>query len=70
MLATPQRSLPLYGLVTNGTDFVFLKLLFQEVPRYARSRQFVLRQDDGLNRVLQILKRLAEIVGQEVRIIN
>lgn len=66
MLAAPKRLFPLYGLVTNGTDFVFLKLLFQEVPRYARSRQFVLGQDHDLNRVLQILKRLAEIVGQEV----
>ena len=65
MLAAPKRSFPLYGLVTNGTDFVFLKLLFQEFPRYARSRQFVLGQDHDLNRVLQILKRLAEIVGQE-----
>jgi len=65
MLATPQRNLPLYGLVTNGTDFVFLKLLFQEVPHYARSRQFVLGQDNDLDRVLQILKRLAELVGQE-----
>jgi hypothetical protein len=65
MLATPQRHFPLYGLVTNGTDFVFLKLLFQDVPHYARSRQFVLGQDHDLERVLQILKRLAEIVGQE-----
>ncbi|MEH2048253.1 restriction endonuclease subunit R [Nostoc sp.] len=65
MLAAPKQRFPLYGLVTNGTDFVFLKLLFQEVPRYARSRQFVLGQDHDLNRVLQILKRLAEIVGQE-----
>jgi len=65
MLATPQRNCPLYGLVTNGTDFVFLKLLVQEVPRYARSRQFVLEQDHDLERVLQILKRLAEIVGLE-----
>lgn len=65
MLATPQRNLPLYGLVTNGTDFVFLKLLFQEVPYYARSRQFVLGQDHDLDWVLQILKRLAELVGQE-----
>jgi hypothetical protein len=65
MLAAPKRSSPLYGLVTNGTDFVFLKLLSQEVPRYARSRQFVLGQDHDLNRVLQILKRLAEIAGQE-----
>jgi hypothetical protein len=65
MLAAPKRSSPLYGLVTNGTDFVFLKLLSQEVPRYARSRQFILGQDHDLNRVLQILKRLAEIAGQE-----
>lgn len=65
MLAAPKRGFPLYGLVTNGTDFVFLKLLFEEVPHYARSRQFVLGQDHDLNRVLQILKRLAEIVGQE-----
>jgi hypothetical protein len=45
MLAAPQSSQPLYGLVTNGTDFVFLKLQSQEVPCYGRSRQFVLGQD-------------------------
>jgi hypothetical protein len=39
--------------------------LVQEVPHYARSRQFVLGQDHDLEQVLQILKRLAEIVGQE-----
>ena len=64
MLAAPQVEMPLYGLVTNGTDFVFLKLLFQDVPRYARSRQFVLGQDHDLERVLQIMKQLANIVGQ------
>lgn len=65
MLATPQKRCPLYGLVTNGTEFVFLKLLFQDTPCYARSRQFILGQDHDLNRVLQILKRLAERVGQD-----
>jgi predicted type IV restriction endonuclease len=65
MLAVPNQNFPLYGLVTNGTDFVFLKLMFQDIPRYARSRQFVLGQDHDLDRVLQILKRLAEIVGQD-----
>lgn len=63
MLAVPNQDLPLYGLVTNGTDFIFLKLMFQEVPRYARSRQFVLGQDDDLKRVLQILKGLAAVVA-------
>lgn len=64
MLAAPNETLPRYGLVTNGTDFVFLKLMLQAVPCYARSRQFVLGQDDDLERVLQILKHLAGVVGQ------
>jgi hypothetical protein len=64
MLATPNSDRPLYGLVTNGSDFVFLKFLFTEVPYYARSRQFVLGQNHDLERVLQILKQLADIVAQ------
>lgn len=65
MLAAPNGNRPRYGLVTNGTDFIFLKLLCQDVPRYGRSRQFVLGQDHDLEQVLQILKRLAEIVAQD-----
>lgn len=67
MLAAPNGNLPCYGLVTNGTDFVFLKLMVQDVPRYARSRQFILGQDNDLGRVLQILKHLAAVVGQTGR---
>jgi predicted type IV restriction endonuclease len=63
MLAAPQQATPIYGLVTNGTDFVFLKLVFGKVPRYGRSRQFVLGQDHDLDQVLQVLKHLAEILG-------
>ncbi|GBE93064.1 restriction endonuclease subunit R [Nostoc cycadae] len=65
MLAAPNGNRSRYGLVTNCTDFIFLKLLCQDVPRYGRSRQFILGQDHDLERVLQILKRLAEIVGQD-----
>jgi predicted type IV restriction endonuclease len=64
MLASPDRTQPLYGLVTNGTDFVFIKMTYQDGPCYARSRQFVLGQDRDLEKVLQIMKRLASIVGQ------
>jgi predicted type IV restriction endonuclease len=64
MLAAPNGNLPRYGLVTNGTDFVFLKLMVQEIPCYARSRQFVLGQDNDLERVLQILKHLAATIAQ------
>ena len=51
--------MPVYGLVTNGTDFVFLKMAFEDEPRYRRSRQFVLGQDNDLEQVLRILKHLA-----------
>ena len=64
MLAAPRKSLPLYGLVTNGTDFIFLKLVFDPSPRYARSRQFVLGQDRDLEKVLQILKHLANAIRE------
>jgi hypothetical protein len=63
MLAAPQKASPVYGLVTNGTDFVFLKLVFGEVPRYGRSRQYILGQDHDLEQVLQVLKHLAEILA-------
>lgn len=62
MLASPQQDAPVYGLVTNGTDFVFLKLAFGDVPVYGRSRQFVLGQDNDLANVLQILKHLAKTI--------
>ena len=65
MLATPTPNRPLYGMVTNGTNFVFLKLLRQEAPRYGRSKTFDLEESTELYTVLQILKRLAQVVGAE-----
>jgi hypothetical protein len=61
MLATPQTDRPLYGLVTNGSSFLFLKLVMGNVPQYARSKEFILDQDDGLALTLQIMKRLGAI---------
>ena len=65
MLATPTPNRPLYGMVTNGSNFVFLKLLRQEAPRYGRSKTFDLEESTELYTVLQILKRLAQVVGAE-----
>jgi len=65
MLATPSPERPLYGLVTNGSNFVFLKLVRQGTPFYARSKEFLLEEDGQLGQVLQILKRLAAIVAKD-----
>lgn len=60
MAAAPDSSLPLYGLVTNGSSFVFLKMVDRQ---YARSKELILDQDGGLAETLQIMKTLAGIVA-------
>lgn len=62
MMAAPDSPLPLYGLVTNGSSFVFLKLVGQQ---YARSKELILDQDDGLAKTLQIMKKLTGIVADD-----
>jgi hypothetical protein len=60
MMAAPDSPLPLYGLVTNGSSFVFVKRLDRQ---YARSKELILDQDGGLAKTLQIMKVLAKIVA-------
>ena len=63
MIASPQSPQPVFGLVTNGSSFVFLKLVQQDVPKYDKSKEFILDQDDGLALTFQILKKLAAIAN-------
>ncbi|MCU0568197.1 MAG: restriction endonuclease subunit R [Oculatellaceae cyanobacterium Prado106] len=67
MLASPQKPQPVYGLVTNGSSFMFLKLVWEDVPKYARSKEFILDQDDGLALTLRIMKRLGAIAIENLR---
>lgn len=61
MAANPERSLPNYGMATNGDEFVFLKL--GEDNKYDVSRSFSLfPQRHELAQVAQILKRLGQLV--------
>jgi hypothetical protein len=63
MLATPEKSQPIYGLVTNGSNFTFLKLAFGASPQYTQSDVFDIERGDDLARVLQILKQLGRVVS-------
>ncbi|KAB8333406.1 restriction endonuclease subunit R [Scytonema tolypothrichoides VB-61278] len=63
MLANPQLEKPLFGLVMNGSDFIFLKLTKVNQPEYALSDQFtLLRRENELYKVLSILKKLGQIL--------
>lgn len=62
MLADPNPETPTFGLITTGANFTFVKLLRGEIPQYATSDEFVIRnQPNELYNVLQILKRLSQL---------
>ena len=61
MLTTPQRDKSVFGMATNGDEFIFIKLAFTDKPEYDVSRTFSLfPRRHELAEVLQILKRLGE----------
>jgi hypothetical protein len=62
MLAAPDLSRPVYGLMTNGVDFRFVKLSQEQMPQYAMSQAFNLfNAGNDLYSVLRILKRLGQM---------
>lgn len=62
MLANPHPDRPTYGLILNGSNFRFLKLLKGERYQYAVSRIFdIFNPGNDLYHVLRVLKRLAQL---------
>ena len=55
MLANPRVHRPCFGLVVNGSEFLFLKLqITNGIPKYATSNLFsMLNEGNDLDRVLQ-----------------
>ncbi|MBH8553375.1 type I restriction enzyme HsdR N-terminal domain-containing protein [Nostocaceae cyanobacterium CENA357] len=64
MLANPHPEKPVFGLVTNGSHFIFLKLAKENIVKYAMSDEFtLLKRENELYKVLSILKNLSEILS-------
>ncbi|MBD2778508.1 restriction endonuclease subunit R [Iningainema tapete] len=61
MLANLKPDKQLLGLVTNGGNFIFIKLIQQEQPIYALSDEFTIRRGNDLYTVLRILKRMSQL---------
>jgi predicted type IV restriction endonuclease len=67
MMATPHPHQPAYGLVTNGSEFMFIKSIVQQPPQYALSDFLTLqRRENDLYNVLAILKRVGALVKENV----
>lgn len=61
MLASPQPQC--FGMIANGSDFVFLKLNREGTPTYSTSKVFsLLAPGNELVDVLRVLKHLGQVV--------
>ncbi len=67
MLGNLETVQPTFGMITNGSEFLFLKSTRQSTAEYANSRLFSLvNPGNELYTVLQVLKRL----GKEIVAVN
>ena len=62
VLDNPNTEKPMYGFVTNGREFQFIKLTKQDTPRYALSYTLSLNRGDDLHAVVKGLKRLGYLI--------
>ncbi|MDC0835417.1 hypothetical protein CKA32_004990 [Geitlerinema sp. FC II] len=66
MMGNPHPERPVYGLISTGSSFAFIKLLKSQVWQYAVSKVFITRNPGNeLYTVLQILKHLSRLIIEE-----
>ncbi|MEH1864994.1 MAG: type I restriction endonuclease [Nostoc sp.] len=64
MMANPNPSKPVFGMVTNGDDILFVKVTQTDTPKYDLSRVFApLTSARELYAVLQILKCIGQLIS-------
>lgn len=67
LMANPQPEQPSFGMVTNGDEILFVKLVQQEQRLYGLSRVFApFSSDQELRNALQILKRIGRVIGERM----
>ncbi|HBL58471.1 MAG TPA: type I restriction endonuclease subunit R [Cyanobacteria bacterium UBA8803] len=64
MMGNPNPQRPIYGLITNGDEFQFIKLLIQDNPQYDLSNIFslLLPHRNQLYDIMRVLKQIRQIM--------
>jgi hypothetical protein len=66
LMANPQPQQPCFGMMTNGDEILFVKLVQMERRQYSVSRIFApFSSNRELYSVLQILKEIGRVIGGE-----
>ena len=63
MMGSPRSERPVFGVATNGYDFLFVKLVREPERRYGLSHNFTLLSDEqhDLRQVRRVLKQLVQL---------
>lgn len=62
-LRNEPRTNSLYGMVSNGSNFAFLKMALRDgLPVYAKSKEFLLEEEADRTQILQILKQMGRSI--------
>jgi hypothetical protein len=66
MMANLHPDRPLYGLISNGDEFMFIKVLTQGLPQYDLSDVFslLMPRRNQLHNIFQILRQIRQIMLQ------
>jgi predicted type IV restriction endonuclease len=65
MLDHSKRDRPTFGLLVNGREFVFVKLIKEGTPKYSLSKAFsILKPEHDLYDVLYILKHIGGLISR------
>jgi hypothetical protein len=62
MMANPNSEMPVFGMITTGDDYIFIKLN-QQVRQYALSDKFTAISRDENNNLFRILRVIKRITG-------
>jgi DDE superfamily endonuclease len=67
MMGNPNPQRPVYGLITNGDEFQFIKLLVRDNPQYDLSNIFslLLPHRNQLYDIMRVLKQIRQIMLQD-----
>ncbi|MCL1473747.1 type I restriction endonuclease [Argonema antarcticum] len=66
MMANPTSEMPAFGMITNGEDYIFIKLN-KQVRQYGLSNKFTapsIDENNNLCRVMRVMKRIIGLVLQ------
>jgi hypothetical protein len=63
MLCNPNNiDKPIFGILTGGEDFIFIKLIKRQTPTYGLSRKFSIMNEGDLYDVLKIMRHIGEFL--------